>query len=65
MIFGEKIELKVYVNQHTNSFTVIISFVFSLWIINEFHNDNFIDQFVSRKYEVILRELCCGHAINM
>ena len=31
MIFGEKIELKVYVNQHD-----FVSFVFSS-IINEFH----------------------------
>jgi hypothetical protein len=40
-IFGEKIELKVYVNQHefvSDIQTLMISFVFSSCIINEFHN---------------------------
>ena len=44
VIFGEKANLKVYVNQYDSVSDIeipspsMISFVFSSWIINEFHN---------------------------
>ena len=45
MIFGEKIEPKAYANQHksvstyTDSFTFVISCMFSSWIINALSNN--------------------------